>query len=266
MNMMSKWLVAIAGIVSATASLAGPTSELYLSFTGINGTSGIAVVQGNSVTSFPAAYGGGAVEIPIAVDGDIRTTTYYAGGSGGQYSLGGTPSGTSYFNPGFDAYDSTTDGTNNYIVNYSSGDVYATGRDFSNPTLLFSAGGPTQYLGITYDETNNSLWVSGWSSTLVLNYAMNGALLGSFDTGHQFNGALALDHADQTLWLVNDASSGTLEQWSKAGALLSAGPDVGYTLGGEFDFAGASSVPEPSPLVLLGSVALLAIRRKRLSR
>jgi hypothetical protein len=45
-------------------------------------------------------------------------------------------------------------------------------------------------------------------------------VLGTFSTGHTQNMALALDHADDTLWLHDRTTQGTFEQWSKAGVLL----------------------------------------------
>ena len=256
-----KVLFAAVALASAAAAQAGPLSTLYLTYSASSGFgAGISMVQGNSITSFPVAYSS-QFEIPIAVNGDVRTTGYVLGGTGGQYSLNGTPTGTGYVYPLADSsYDSTTDGSHNYLVAFNGGGVYATNTDFTSPTLLFSVQG--NVLGITYDETNNSLWLSDWGNTMVSNYSLSGTLLSSFSTGHTQNGALALDHADQTLWLVDD-TSGQLQQFSKSGALLSSGPNVGFTLGGEFDFAGAGHVPEPSSLALLGLAGLLLAGQRR---
>jgi len=93
--------------------------------------------------------------------------------------------------------------------------------------------------------------------------------LSSFHTGHDSNGALALDHADQTLWLVDDFT-GDLEQYAKDGTYLGTGINVfggsdnvvfSDVRGGEFAF-----VPEPGSYILLGSglmAAMLAKRRRR---
>ena len=198
--------------------------------------------------------------------GDVRTSGNSSTTVGGQYSLAGVPTGTHYFLPaiGSTAYDSTTDGTHNYLVDYSYSGVYQTARDFTNPVALFTSSGPYN-VGITYDKTNNSLWISGWgATTMVTDYSMNGTVLSSFDTGHYENGSLALDPATHTLWLVDD-NTGYLVQYSTAGVLLSTGPYVGYTLGGEFDFGGGAPTPEPGTLVMFGSGVLgLAglVRRK----
>jgi hypothetical protein len=101
----------------------------------------------------------------------------------------------------------------------------------------------------------------------VTDYAMNGTVITSFDTGHYENGALAMDPATHTLWLVDDENTFKLEQYSTAGVLLSTGPYVGYTVGGEFDMGGASPTPEPGSLVMLGSgiLGLAGFLRRRIN-
>lgn len=247
-------------------ALAGPTSPLYLTYTfDLNGGHSIVVVQGNSITSFAEAYGA-PDEVPIAVAGDVRTSGNSLTTIGGQYSLAGIPTGTTYHLPAIasTAYDSTTDGSHNFLVDYSYSTVYQTARDFTNPVPLFTSNGPYN-VGITYDKTNNSLWISGWgATTVVTDYSMNGTVLSSFDTGHYLNAALALEPATHTLWMVDD-NTGYLVQYSTAGVLLSTGPYVGYSLGGEFDFGSGTPTPEPGSLVMFGSGVLgLAglVRRK----
>jgi hypothetical protein len=161
-----------------------------------------------------------------------------------------------------ESYDGTTDGSYNYIVDYQFGIVYRTNRDYTNPVALFSP----QYSGwaVTYDATNNSLWVSDEAYGVVDDFSLSGTLLSSFNTGHMFGAALALDPADETLWLVNDDGHSTdygyLEQYSKAGALLSIGPYVGQTWGGEFN------EPEPSSFALLCSGVGILFWQYRLRR
>jgi len=202
--------------------------------------------------------------MPIAVYGDVRTTGYLAGSNGGQYTLGGAPTGTIYSLPIGEAFDSTSDGSHNYLVDWGTGNVYQTARDFTNPVLLFNAG--VQNLGITYDAANNSLWISGeYGTTYVTDYSLSGTLLSSFSTGHDYNDALALDPADHTLWLVNN-NSGYLEQYSQTGLLLSTGPYVGATHGGEFNLAPATT-PEPGTLIMFGSgvLGLAGVLRRKIS-
>src|ERR1035438_131387 len=226
--MKAPFLASVALVALTFAGVAqagpGPTSPLYLSSP--NYTLNILVVQGNSIIqNIPTAYGTQG-ESPIAVWGDIRTTGAAGAIYGGQYTLAGIPTGTTYILPGAvsNAYDSTSDGSHNYLVDFDSGAVYQTARDFTNPVLLFNSNAYTN-VGITYDATNNSLWVSGWDNNFtVADYSLNGTLLSSFSIGHDRNAALALDPADHTLWLVNDNSYspnyGYLEQYSTAGVLL----------------------------------------------
>lgn len=258
-------LVAIAFAEVAQAG-PGPISPLYLTY--VNGGPNIVVVQGNSlINTFPEAYGS-PFEIPIAVYGDVRTTGFdFSGaGEGGQYTLSGIPTGTSYVLPAAVAiaYDSTSDGSHNYLVDWNTGTVYQTARDFTNPTALFTApGGLGAWLGVTYDAANKSLWISSWSGTTVADYSLSGTLLSSFSTGHVENAALALDPADHTLWLIDDQDRPNyLEQYSTAGVLLSTGSSFGTALGGEFNLA-----PEPGTLIMFGSgiLGLAGLLRRKIN-
>ncbi len=263
------WLVCLVALsfTGVAVAGAGPSSSLYLTYTAdLNGGHSIVVVHGNSMTSFAEAYDF-PDEVPIAVAGDVRTSGNSSTTIGGQYSLSGTPTGTTYVLPSVfsSAYDSTTDGAHNFLVDYTFGGVYQTARDFTNPVALFTSGG-LYNLGITYDRANNSLWISEWGGTTVTDYSLSGTVISSFDTGHYFNGALAMDPATHTLWLVDDENTFNLEQYSTAGVLLSTGPYVGYTLGGEFDL-GATPTPEPGTLIMFGSgvVGLAGILRRKVS-
>jgi hypothetical protein len=165
------------------------------------------------------------------------------------------------------AYDSTSDGSHNYLMDYGTGTVYLTARDFANPVALFNTG--AYDMGITYDRANNSLWMSGWGNNAVTDYSLSGTVLSSFSTGQIYNGALALDPADHTLWLVDDESNtanvGLLEQYSTAGALLSTGPYVAGAQGGEFDLA--PTTPEPGTLIMFGSgiLGLAGVLRRKIN-
>jgi hypothetical protein len=168
--------------------------------------------------------------------------------------------------------DGTTDGlTNNYLVDYVTGGVYATNLDWSGLLLLFPTGLINgAVLGITYDASNNSLWVSGFDNDDVINHSMAGLVLSSFSTGFNAITSLALDPADGTLWMGTQNNFGTFSQFSKAGVLLDT---VTYanmagqnTLGGEFNIEPAAA-PEPTTPALISVVVAgwLFRRRRRVS-
>lgn len=278
----AKIVLAVAGFwglstaASAGTLTTGPTGNYYLS----NGSTiwnvkGLALV--NSWTS---------AGLPMAVDTTIRTTGNFVDQSGAQYSLGGTASGTTYANPGsgtFAIWDGTTDTSHNYTVTTacdtcggSQSAVIRTDLDWSNPVVLFTAGtgGGYDSLGITYDATNNSLWVSNWNAgSRITDYAMNGSVLSSFDAGFIDIGGLALDSTDGTLWATQNGSS-ALSQYSKSGTLLQSGTIAGLTANtlwaGEFGQDAPpppSGAPEPASLVLFGAgAAALALLRRRTVR
>ena len=224
-----------------------------------------------------------ALSLPIAVDTTIRTVCFrpaseWACTGGGQYTLEGSYTGTVYANalpPGTAVTDSTTDTRTNYLVDGVSGTVYQTNLDYTNPVALFTILGASDvWSGISYDPSNNSLWLSQAGGTgEIADFSLSGVLLSSFSTGHT-NSALAFDPQDSTLWL-NDPTTAQfdLEHYSTEGTLLGTlglPADVSTKFidsvsGGEF-----AEVPEPlfiSPLsswffVLLG-FTLQRVRSKQ---
>ena len=235
----------------------GPVSKLYLT-AGEQGHNFI--IQGSTVTQSNVAVG---KEYAIAVSGDVRTLIPSSEGStgGANYDLNFTDTGGRYTST-FNFFDGTTDGTHNYSVNYNIGseNVYQTGRNWQTPVALFQV--PEAYFGITYDRTNNSLWISNFHGTTVGDYSLTGTLLSSFNTTFNSITCLSLDPADNTLWMGSQNTKGTFYQYSKGGVFLQSDTYAALanqnTLGGEFNIA-APAVPEASTTVSLGLLLVLGL-------
>ena len=263
-------VVALVAVVLAGVAQAGTINPLYLAHSQLGNYEKIVVIQGNVVSNSFLAHYSPEREMPIAVYGDVRTAGDRPAYIGGQYTLDGRPTGFIYNLPSVvsSAFDSTTDGTHNYLVDYDTGDVFQTARDFTNPTKLFQVTAADHYAGITYNPENQSLWLSADGSSMVTNYSLSGALLKSFDVGHMSNDALAYQPYDGSLWLVNN-QTGDLEQYNLFGKPLSLGPHVGVSFGAEFDLAGVgvNPAPEPGTLIMFGSsiLGLAGVLRRRIN-
>jgi len=240
----------------------GPTGYYYL----VDGQD-LWVIHGGTATSTHQINGG---EYGIAIVGStIRTLGVLDGGptgtAGAEYDLAGNSLNTQYPYPnGFSyMYDGTSDGTHNYINAYYG--VYQFDTNWANPTHMFA--GPLNNTGITWDSTNNSLWLTGWSPGVVVDYSMTGVILSSFHVATGLPAALALDTADNTLWMFDrDRMDGTFYQYSKTGTLLQtvvyAAMDGRNLLGGEITGATVTQSPEPSTFALAGLACILAVRRR----
>ena len=176
--------IGLAGLFmfSAVVSEAVPTSDYFL-------TAGDQVrltkITGNTFTQFSLQAN---TEYPMAVNGEIVTTGHRSNKPpGGTYTLGGVflaPAGT--LGVGGNFWDGTTDGSFNYAFNWTSGGVYQFNTDWSGGSLLFALGGSEQYLGITYDPTDDTFWVSGWDNSNVIgHYSRTGSFIGSFNANTQ---------------------------------------------------------------------------------
>src|SRR5690606_29787948 len=197
-------------LLAATAALPAQISEYYVM---AGDQSRFHVIQnGVIVRSWSPLPGTAQYQYPLVVMDTVRTMGANAGEVGAEYDLNGTDLGPRYTHPTGPGrcWDGTTDGTHHYTID-SSGFVWRLDRNWTNPVQLFDAGGIGS---LTFDPTNGSLWVSQFSTQTITEYALDGTTLRSFNTGHTQNMALALDHADGTLWLHDRTTQGTFEQWS----------------------------------------------------
>lgn len=193
----------------------------------------------------------GSDEGPVAVSlGTIRTIGVNPNETGSQYLLSGVFTGTSFTNPGHTAYDGTSDGVYNYLVEWDTGKVYRTNADWTFPSLLFDTAVAQTNLGITYDFRNNTLWILNYDTGKAQNFTQGGTALGSFNTGLNAAAALARDSFDGTFWLTTQTNEGTIYQYDAGGHLLrmvSSPTAVGNNLlGGEFE---TQCVAAPAGLV-----------------
>jgi hypothetical protein len=248
------------------ASAAGPLSTLYVMNYGEFGGGtvvGLDLFQGLSESSYPT---GNQVDICIGVaGGDVRTMGYSGGDAGGKFSLAGGPlPGGPYTNTiaNSQLHDGTANTTNNFSVNYTTGDVLAFDRNWASPTVLFNASGTLPGAGyITMNGVDGSFWLSQWGGPDRVEHRTNsGVLLSSFNSGILGSAGLALDPADGTLWMSN--GSNTLYQFSQSGNLLQSQT---YGMSGSFYGMEFATVPEPGTMLLLtsGFAGLLCYVRRR---
>lgn len=196
------------------------------------------IQNGVLLRSWSPASGTANYQYPLVVTTTVSTTGASVGEIGARYDLNGVDLGARYTHPAGPGrfWDGTTDGIAHYAID-SGGLVFRLDQNWANAVQLFDAGGIGS---LTYDPTNNSLWVSQFSSMVITEYTLTGSVLRSFSTGHSQNMALALDHLDGTLWLHDRTTQGTFEQWSKTGTMMNrvtvAGMSSQNAIGGEMPF------------------------------
>ena len=211
---------------------------------------------GSLVRSWGLAAGSDRYQYPIVVLDSVRTMGATSGDIGAEYDLNGNDLGTRYTHPASApgrGWDGATDGQNNYSID-TGGVVTRFDLDWQNPVVLFDAGGLG---GITFDPSNNSLWISQFSGSDIVEYSMSGTVLSSFNVGHTRNMALAMDYADGTLWLHDRNVQGTFEQWTTSGTLLTRVAVPGMAsqnaIGGEFRFSSTVDIGVESVVVTRGT-------------
>ncbi len=232
-------------LLLSAAVLAGPVSPLYLT-AGQQNT--LIIVQGTNVIK--------SWDIPnnsyaISVMGTVQLSVGASGFLDSEYSLDGKAIGTdsTFPNvPGTLICDGASDGYYRYAWDFTQNRVLRFNSNWSNPQPLFAIGGTSDdFIGIAFDPSNNSFWVSGWNKSEIRNYSSTGQLLTAFPVSHDKISALALDPATGTLWAANGNEWGLFEEYSKTGALLSTQyyPELSgmNVLGGEFNVVPEDSTP-----------------------
>lgn len=229
-------LAAMLAAVGVTGAAFAQVSEYYV-LSGDQAT--FTVIQnGAIVRQWSVAPGSDQYQYPLVVRDTIRTMGANEGAIGAEYSLTGADLGARYVHPAgpVRSWDGATDGTSFFTID-SGGEVWELTDTWTNPVLLFSVSG----LGaVAYDPANDSIWVSQFSSTDIVEYTRAGLELRRFSTGHTQNMALAIDPADDTIWIHDRTAQGTFEQWTKDGVRLQRIAVPGMTgqnaLAGEFQF------------------------------
>jgi hypothetical protein len=239
--------LALASLFATPVLAVGPTSTLYLMNYGEFGASvGLDLIQGATESSFST---GNPVDISIAAAGDIRTYGYVLSTAGSRFDLAGNPlPGGPYNNTyGGQMHDGTSDGLNNYSVDFVTSDVIQFDRNWASPVVLFNVPGGT--VGwITMNAVDGSFWLSQYGGPdLVEHRSHTGTLLGSFNSGVIGSQGLALDPIDGTLWM---SAGSTIYQFNQSGVPLQ---NLTFSMnaqwyGMEFD----TTVPEPSSLAIAG--------------
>ena len=176
------------------------------------------------VTSWTEQHTDGVGEYAIAVSATVRVLgSSYLGvtSMGSEYSLLGVPTGVNYSYPliaNAAFWDGGTDGVFNYSVDYHNGGVYRFNADWTNPQLLFAT--PPDYLGITFDASTNTLWISAFHTGSVEHRMLNGSLISFFTVPFTSISCLALDPADHTLWMGHRPMRGLFINTPKPGCNL----------------------------------------------
>jgi hypothetical protein len=195
---------------------------------------------------------------PAILGGTVRQAALSNPGS--EYTLAGTPTGIHY-DAIADTYDATSDGTWIYGWDWANASLVRYNSNWQSPQTLFSLGANynDNFMGITYDLRNNSIWLAPWAGApaavrgRLYDYSLQGQQLGTLPLANAqaFGNGLAYDAADNTLWFFSWTDQ-RYEQYSMAGTLLSNMTGMTRIYGAEF-----AVVPEPSAAALFALAGLV---------
>ena len=252
-------LALMATAVTAAPAIASNITPYYL-FNG-DGSLGWQITNGvvtNTFSTFSIGY-------PVAIRStiwlghrdDVRAVEYTLGGvATGNTSVGGS------------AFSQLLDGATGFAANYGveccggTNSVTVANADWSNQQVLFNL--TSNGSGIAFDPSDSTLWISNFGG-IITHYSLAGANLGTINLGTRFMIGLAYESLTDTLWGF-DRTTNNLVQFSRAGVVLAdvdiPGFNPGNPFGGEMAF-GATAVPEPVTLALLGLGAAPLVRRLR---
>ncbi len=269
--MKSIRMVVAATVICLFSPLQAMAQTFYLT-SGDAGTSYIIDLSNGSFTSFSTALQTSAYALGVTDSillSDISNSAIV------EYSLAGVPTGNSWVGPGgfAEMLDGTTNGQGTYYgASWNTRGVTTSDSTFTNTTVLFDPGFPV--IGITYDSSDNTLWLVNDSNGSVSHYTLLGTQISTFSPG--LGGrecCLAYDDVSDTLWLSENGSN-VISNYSKTGTLIGSvtvtGMSPGNTWGGEIALGATvlPMVPVPSMgtwsvVVLIGLVMGFAFYRRK---
>ena len=255
-------LVVAAAIICLFSPMQAMAQTFYLT-SGDAGTSYIIDLNTGSFTSFSTGTQNSAYALGVTNSillSDISNSTVV------EYSLAGVPTGNTWAGPG--GFSQMLDGTTNgqgayYGASWSSTGVTVSDNTFTNTTLLFNPG--FAVIGITYDSSDNTLWLVNDNDNNVYHYTLAGSQISSFTPGLSGRECcLAYDGVSDTLWMSTNGSN-VISNFSKNGTLLGSvtvtGMSPGNTWGGEIALGAVVVVPPMVPVPSMGtwSVVILVV-------
>lgn len=222
--------VSIGAILLAAVAASGQTDR-YVIFSDVPDQTWI--IQNGAIS---ATWAHQTNDLAPAVRDTIRAIRWDHAGNGNEYRFDGSLTGTTYPDPGGagQILDGAASADNNYYAEWAGGGaVYQCGPDWANPTRLFSTG--ANYTGITYDSSDDTLWLAVDQSGTIENRTLGGNLIRSFSAGGGRWGCLAYEASSDTLWMVNNGTS-EIRQYDKNGNQLGSFNvgSFGNVWGGEF--------------------------------